>query len=127
MRTDGRELGGLIKIIRNMKKLLYIFGICLFFSACSDKPKEMTEKEKIEKGIVGDYVYIDKDGTLHADRECVEIGDLVLEIKKSSALRRVPLNELTKSMLDKCCNRCINDVMFDNLVQICKNNGNYGK
>ena len=103
---------------------LFLWAFLLIVS-CSEKPKEMTDKEKIEKGIVGNYVYLDTDGTLHADRECFEIGDIASEIKKSSALRRVPLNELTKAMLDNCCNRCINDVMFDNLKQLCINNGNY--
>ncbi len=108
-----------------MRSLLFCLGFCLLLVACSEKPKEMTEKEKIENGIVGDYVYLDEDGTLHADRNCFKIGVLASEITKSSALRRVPLNELTKAMLNKSCNECINDVMYENLKQICINNGNY--
>lgn len=110
---------------KDMRKILYIFGVVLCISACSSKPKELTDAEKIEQGIVGDYVYLDRTGTLHADRTCLKIDDFLSEESRSSALRRVPLNELTKKMLDNSCNRCINDVMFENLKQICVNNGNY--
>lgn len=108
-----------------MRRLLFCLGACLLLVACSNKPKEMTENEKIENGIVGDYVYLDKLGTLHANRNCFEIGILTSVTRRSSALRRVPLNELTTDMLNKCCNECINDVMYENLKQICINNGNY--
>lgn len=72
--------------------------------------------EKQTEPVVGKYLYIDTNETLHVRRYCPAIGKQVGELGGvNRAVSRIPVNSITNSMLDYSCSRCVNDDIYEEL------------
>ena len=83
---------------------------------------------------VGKYVYIDQVGVLHTELHCGAINeggtlsgyatdedgddvDVSRSIKCGSGVKRILLKDMNKSLLKKSCHICIDDDMYEFLIQ----------
>lgn len=83
---------------------------------------------------VGKYVYVDQVGVLHTELSCGAINeggtlsgyatdedgddvDVSRSIKCGSGVKRILLKDMDKSLLKKSCHICIDDDMYEFLVQ----------
>ncbi|MBQ7462466.1 MAG: hypothetical protein IJS63_09490 [Bacteroidaceae bacterium] len=95
--------------------LFICFIVFLFYS--NNKNNKRQEDETI-----GRYVYIDVNGTLHVRRYCIAIGKDEGELNGADrTITRLPTNEITHSMLDYSCSRCISDETYEKLIEIINN------
>lgn len=95
--------------------------------------KEYTESQK-PCNRVGKYVYVDQVGVLHTKLHCGAINeggtisgyatdedgdnvDISRNIKCGSGVNRILLKDMDKSLLKKSCHKCIDDDMYEFLVQ----------
>ena len=83
---------------------------------------------------VGKYVYVDQVGVLHTELHCGAINeggtlsgyatdedgddvDVSRSIKCGSGVKRILLKDMNKSLLKKSCHICIDDDMYEFLIQ----------
>ncbi len=83
---------------------------------------------------VGKYVYVDQVGVLHTELRCGAINeggtlsgyatdedgdevDVSRSIKCGSGVKRILLKDMNKSLLKKSCHICIDDDMYEFLIQ----------
>ena len=83
---------------------------------------------------VGKYVYVDQVGVLHTELRCGAINeggtlsgyatdedgddvDVSRSIKCGSGVKRILLKNMNKSLLKKACHICIDDDMYEFLIQ----------
>ena len=83
---------------------------------------------------VGKYVYVDQVGVLHTELHCGAINeggtlsgyatdedgddvDVLRSIKCASGVKRILLKDMNKSLLKKSCHICIDDDMYEFLIQ----------
>ena len=90
----------------------------------SEKEQNKIAKENHDKEIrAGKYIYIDKIGNTHIDRNCFLIklyinGKKVTEsdyMETGGGVKRVLKKNITDSLLTNCCSECINDEEYDML------------
>lgn len=97
------------------------------------KAKEYAESKK-PCNRVGKYVYVDQVGVLHTELRCGAINeggtlsgyaidedgdevDVSRSIKCGSGVKRILLEDMNKSLLKKSCHICIDDDMYEFLIQ----------
>ena len=97
------------------------------------KAKEYAESKK-PCNRVGKYVYVDQVGVLHTELHCGAINeggtlsgyatdedgddvDVSRSIKCGSGVKRILLKDMNKSLLKKSCHICIDDDMYEFLIQ----------
>lgn len=96
-------------------KYLYILTFSLFLSCNNNQPKEQEPSSR------GKYVYMDESGTLHTRLHCVAIGKEPGEFGGADrSVTRYLKEDITASMLDYTCSRCVNDSMYEKLKEIAK-------
>ena len=95
--------------------------------------KEYTESQK-PCNRIGKYVYVDQVGVLHTELHCGAINeggtlsgyatdedgddvDVSRSIKCGSGVKRILLKDMNKSLLKKSCHICIDDDMYEFLIQ----------
>ncbi len=90
----------------------------------------INNKASRKESKIGKYLYIDKGHCLHIDKDCIAlIEDHIIltgsneseELSINStkyALYRVNREELTHRMLTYCCRYCIDDNVYEQLVDI---------
>lgn len=129
-----------------MKKLLILYWCLMVFSCSGNKDKQGAEiieptfftsgpeyntlkNTGEKKGIIGKYVYLDKNSCLHIKNGCLakEIYNtevLVTTLNDEASLslasakyatHRVLLSELKEADLFYCCDECVSDSLYDEL------------
>ena len=95
--------------------------------------KEYTESQK-PCNRIGKYVYVDQVGVLHTMLRCGAINEggtlsgyatdedgadveVSRRIKCGSGVKRILLKDMDKSLLKKSCHKCIDDDMYEFLMQ----------
>ena len=72
-----------------------------------------------EKPAIGKYVYMDTNETIHIRRHCPAIGKQPGELGGAErAVTRIPVEEVSISMLDYSCSRCVSDELYEQLEKI---------
>lgn len=94
--------------------IIFFIGFIVFLFYSNNKH----DKEKTEPAI-GKYVYIDTDETLHVRRRCYAIGKQKGELGGTNrSVTRIPVEDVTISMLDYSCSRCVSDELYEQLEKI---------
>lgn len=96
--------------------ILFICFIAYLFYMNNDGDKQ-------QKPTVGKYLYVDVNETIHLRRNCRAIGSQTGENGEADrTVTRIPVSEVTTSMLDCSCSRCISDEAYDELMAIIYDN-----
>ena len=108
------------QITDSIKNFLAIVSL-LLLSACSNSNNQKTEKTAETAVSANKYVYMDESGTLHTRLHCVAIGKEPGEFGGADrSVTRYLKENITASMLDYTCSRCVNDSMYEKLKEIAK-------
>lgn len=98
-----------------------IFLISLLLVSCAPAQKQ----DNNQKVTVGEYVYLDIKETLHVKRHCSAIGKQTGELGGADrTVTRIPTEDVTTSMLEYTCSRCVSDSIYDYLLKISKDTRN---
>lgn len=80
------------------------------------------ENKQYNETIIGKYVYLDTNETLHAHRHCTAIGKQAGELGSADrSVTRISIDEVDISMLDYTCSRCVNDETYEQLLKMVQN------
>jgi len=101
--------------------LLLFIGFIVYLFLKSNQNNDDSQQADIQVSMIDKYVYLDVKNTLHINSKCWAIGGIHGELGSSNiSVTRVPVDELTTSMLEYTCSRCVNDSIYDYLLKISK-------
>lgn len=99
--------GCLVPLVLFIGFIVFLF----YFNGKGDSDKE--------KPVIGKYVYMDTNETIHIRRHCPAIGKQPSELGGAErAVTRIPVEAVSISMLDYSCSRCISDEAYEELERI---------
>ena len=88
-----------------------IVGLC----ACCSKSKD----SKPTKTVIGKYLYLDCNHTLHVNQHCIAFGGESYEVNEvNKRATRIETKRVTINLLELSCSRCISDETYEELKTI---------
>ncbi len=96
------------------------FLLVLLCSSCNENKKEIKEE-----GNLGEFVYIDKSGCLHAKKVCVNLFDYDETKDRNYQVQFVKTKTLTSDVFNSFCSDCVKDEDFTKIQSIVKMNDSY--
>lgn len=98
-------------------KYSILFLLILLCASCNENKKEIKEE-----GNLGEFVYIDKSGCLHAKKVCVNLFDYDETKDRNYQVRFVKTKSLTSDCFNSFCSDCVKDEDFTKIQSIVKMN-----
>lgn len=105
------------------KNFAIVIVFFLAFCACSpDKEREKKSKTEETENVIGEYVYMDTNKTLHIDKDCMSF---ILNEKASFGVHPIKRSELKLNDIYFICTECVSDQNYENLKKECFENKGY--
>lgn len=105
-----------------MGKLNFAIATVLTFVlfACSpNKEQEKESKTEETENVIGEYVYMDTNKTIHINRDCISF---ILKERTSFGVHPIKRTELKLDDIYFICTKCISDQNYENLKDLCRDN-----
>lgn len=97
--------------------LLLIIGLIVYLFYSNNQ-----KNEDSQKSVVGKYVYLDTENTLHVRRNCHAIGKQPGELGSTDrTVSRVEIEDVTSDMIEYTCSRCVTDEIYEELKDFVNN------